>query len=188
MYCPRCGRQASEEVRFCSGCGLPLDDTAALVQAGGRLAPHGDAPDEATRTLTPRARGTRKGLMIMAGGVIFFGLAFFLMRIKEDFFVLLLPAVLVLTIGVMRVLYGLLLEDDSARRKSPGLNAADEHEDARAKLGRVNAAAELPPARTRPASDFAGRTADTADMAPPQSVAEATTKLLEEDAGAGRNL
>ena len=69
MYCPRCGQQASEEVSFCSRCGLPLDDAAGL--------PH---------------------------------------------------------------------------------------------------------ARTRPASDFAGRSADTADMAAPPSVADATTKLLEEDA------
>jgi hypothetical protein len=181
MYCPRCGQQASEEVRFCSRCGLPLDDAAALVEAGGRLAPRDD-PHEHARALTPRQRGTRKGLLIMAGGVIFFALAFLLMHVKEDFFVLMLPAALVLTFGVMRMLYGLLLEDDSARRKSPKLEAADKSERQRANLGRVNAAAELPPARTRPASDFAKKSADTADMASPPSVAEATTKLLEEDA------
>lgn len=179
MYCPRCGRQASEDVSFCSSCGLPLDDAAALVEAGGRLAPRGDAAQE----LTPRQRGTRKGLLIMAGGVLFFVLAFFLMHIKEDFFVLMLPAALVITIGVMRVLYGQLLEDDAARRKSPKLKASGEHERARATLGRVNAPAGLPPARTRPASDFAKKTAaDTADMISPPSVTEATTKLLEEDA------
>lgn len=180
MYCPRCGQQASEEVRFCSRCGLPLDDAAALVGAGGRLAPQDD-PHAHALALTPRQRGTRKGLLIMAGGVIFFALAFFLMHIKEDFFVLMLPAALVVTVGVMRMLYGLLLEDDSARRKSPKLAAADKSERQRANLGRVNAA-ELPPMRTRPASDFAKKSADTADMASPPSVAEATTKLLEEDA------
>ena len=181
MYCPRCGRRASEEVSFCSGCGLPLDDAAALVEAGGRLAPHED-PHEPSRALTPRQRGTRKGLLIMAGGVIFFVLAFFLMHVKEDFFVLMLPAALVLTAGVMRMLYGLLLEDDSSRRKSTKLSNADGPGVRGAKLGRVNAAAELPPARTRPASDFAKKSADTADMASPASVTEATTKLLEEDA------
>jgi hypothetical protein len=179
MYCPRCGQQASEEVRFCSRCGLPLDDAAALVEAGGHLAPHDDGPHEHARALTPRQRGTRKGLLIMAGGVIFFALAFFLMHIKEDFFVLMLPAALVFTAGVMRMLYGLLLEDDAARRKSPKLKAADEHERTRAELGRANAAAELPHARTRPASAFTKKSADTADMASPASVAEATTKLLE---------
>jgi len=182
MYCPRCGRQASGDVSFCSGCGLPLDDTAALVGAGGRLAPQGDTSGGAARSLTPRERGARKGLLIASGGLLFFVLSLFLMWIKEDFFVFLLVAAVVFTVGVMRGLYGLLLEDDAERRKTPKLKAADESERQRAELGRVNAAAELPHARTRPASDFVNKSADTADMAPPPTVTEATTKLLEEDA------
>lgn len=182
MYCPRCGRQASEDVSFCSSCGLPLDDTAALVEAGGRLATQGDTAARALRALTPRERGARKGLMIASGGFFFFILSFFLMWIKEDFFVLLLVAALVFTLGMMRGLYGLLLEDDAERRKTPKLKDADESERRRAKLGRVNAAAALPHARARPATDFARRPADTADMASPPSVTEATTRLLEEDA------
>jgi len=181
MYCPRCGQQASEEVRFCSRCGLPLDDAAALVEAGGRLAPHDDTYEHA-RPLTPRQRGTRKGLLIMAGGVLFFVLAVFLTMIKEDFFVLMLPAALVFTFGVMRLLYGLLLEDDAARRKSPKLSA-DYSERTRATLSRGarDTAEQVPHARTRPASDFAKARADTADMASPPSVTEATTSLLEKD-------
>ena len=182
MYCPRCGQQASEDVRFCSRCGLPLDDALALVEAGGRLAPHEDTHEHA-RPLTPRQRGTRKGLLIMAGGMLFFVLALLLMMIKQDFFVLMLPAALVFTFGVMRMLYGMLLEDDAARRKSPKFAAADGSERTRAKLSRGarEAAAQLPHARTRPASDFAKARADTADMASPPSVTEATTSLLEKD-------
>jgi hypothetical protein len=180
MYCPRCGQQASEDVRFCSRCGLPLDDASALVEAGGRLAPHEDSHEHAP-ALTPRQRGTRKGLLIMAGGMLFFVLALLLMMIKQDFFVLMLPAALVFTLGVMRMLYGLLLEDDAARRKSPKLAAADS-ERTRSKLSRgARDAAQLPHARTRPASDFAKSRADTADMASPPSVTEATTALLEKD-------
>jgi hypothetical protein len=182
MYCPRCGQQASEEVRFCSRCGLPLDDAAALVEAGGRISPRDDDAHADALALTPRQRGTRKGLLIMAGGLLFFALALALMSIKEDFFVLMLPAALVFTFGVMRMLYGLLLEDDAARRKSPKLAAADS-ERTRAKLSRGarDAAAQLPHARTRPASDFAARRAETSDMAPPTSVTDATTALLEKD-------
>jgi hypothetical protein len=182
MYCPRCGQQASGEVRFCSRCGLPLDDAAALVEAGGRISPNDD-PHEHARVLTPRQRGARKGLLLMAGGFLFFALALLLMLIKQDFFVLMLPAAFVFTIGVMRMLYGLLLEDDAARRKSPKLAAASEHERSRPQFkGGARAAAKLPPARTRPASDFAARRTDTSDMAAPPSVTEATTSLLEEDA------
>ena len=182
MYCPRCGQQAAEEVRFCSRCGLPLDDASALVEAGGRLAPSDNAAHAAAHTLTPRQRGTRKGVLIAAGGLLFFVLAALLTAMKGDLFVFMPAAALVFTAGVMRVLYGLLLEDDAARRKSPGPDAVDGHERRRTKLGRGGDAAELPPARARPASDFTKLSADTADMRAPASVAEATTKLLEKDA------
>lgn len=183
MYCPRCGQQASEEVSFCSRCGLPLDDTSALVEAGGRLAPNNDETHVYARVLTPRQRGTRKGLLIMASGALFFVLALFLTFIKQDFFVLMLPAALVFTFGVMRMLYGLMLEDDAAHRKSPKLSAANAHESPRANLKRgARAAAQLPHARTRPASDFAHGRADTSDIVAPPSVTEATTSLLEKDA------
>src|ERR1044071_5649640 len=109
MYCPPGGRQASEERSFCSGCGLPLEDSAALVAAGGRLA----ASDEAyARPLTARQRGTRKGVIITVGGILLFGLFAFLMTIKEDLFALLPLAALVIAFGVMRTLYGALLEED----------------------------------------------------------------------------
>ena len=181
MYCPRCGQQASEEVRFCSRCGLPLDDAAALVESGGRLA----APDrlqEGARPLTPRQRGTRKGLLITVGGILFFVLSAILASAKGDFAVFLPFAALVITFGIMRMLYAMLLEDDAARRKSPKLAAADDYERPRAKLSRgARDAARLPHARTRPASDFAARRADTSDMASPPSVTDATTALLEKD-------
>ncbi|MCA1621121.1 MAG: zinc-ribbon domain-containing protein, partial [Acidobacteria bacterium] len=35
MFCPRCGQQAAEEVRFCSRCGLPLGAAAEIVASGG---------------------------------------------------------------------------------------------------------------------------------------------------------
>lgn len=180
MYCPRCGQQASEEVSFCSRCGLPLDDAAALVESGGRIASREDSHEHA-RPLTPRQRGTRKGLLITVGGILFFILSGMLATAKDDFVVFLPFAALVITFGIMRMLYAMLLEDDAARRKSPKLAAADS-ERTRAELARgARDAARLPHARTRPASDFAPRRADTSDMASPPSVTEATTSLLEKD-------
>lgn len=176
MYCPRCGRQASEDVSFCSGCGLPLVDAAALVESGGRL----DAAAGRRAGLTPRQRGVRKGLMITAGGLLFAFLAFVLMELKQDLFVFLPIAAVVLTFGVMRLFYGLLLEDDSARLKDSKRRAAPE--EAPPALAGARASA-LPHARQRPASDFAAKkTADTADMSAPASVVDATTKLLKDDA------
>src|SRR5215207_9503684 len=115
MFCPRCGQQAAAEVRFCSRCGLPLDAAAELVETGERreLEPAG-----ANVGLTPRQRGTRKGLMVVAGGVAFFVIVAVLMTIKEDFFPFLILAGLIMTAGVMRLLYGLLLEEDAPARQS----------------------------------------------------------------------
>ncbi|HEX8721668.1 MAG TPA: zinc-ribbon domain-containing protein [Pyrinomonadaceae bacterium] len=178
MFCPRCGQQAAEEVSFCSRCGLPLGAAAGLVASGGR-----PAEGEPAAPLTPRQRGVRKGLLITAGGVIFCVLVAILMTVKEDFFPFLILGGLIMTAGVMRMLYGLLLEEHTPRRKPPKRDAAA---DARATLGRAGAG-ELPPARSVPASVYARPGADTSDMAAsPLSVTEGTTRLLEEEEGRDR--
>jgi len=176
MYCPRCGQQAAEEVRFCSRCGLPLDAAAELVETGERrdLAL---AQAEVNVGLTPRQRGTRKGLMIVAGGFLFFVIVGLLTAFKEDFFPFLILAGLILTVGVMRMLYGLLLEEHAPAKK-PALRAADQTPQLKREGAR---AAELPPARAVPANVYAKPGAQTSDMAAPHSVTENTTKLLDED-------
>jgi hypothetical protein len=182
MYCPRCSQQASDEVRFCSRCGLPLDAVAELVERGGLVDAERVGAGGETGALTPRQRGTRKGTLIMVAGLMFGILAIFLTLYKEDFFVLMLPAAIVLTIGVMRMLYGMLLEDDSARRKDTKKGIKPARDKARDELTRANSrAAELPPARAVPANAFTNSRSDTSDMAAPPSITESTTRLLEED-------
>jgi hypothetical protein len=177
MFCPRCGQQAAEEVRFCSRCGLPLDAAAGLVAAGGSPAPE-PAEAQANVGLTPRQRGTRKGLMIIAGGVLFFVIVAILSTIKDDFIPFLLFAGLIITVGVMRVLYGLLLEEHAPAGKSSKHPAELPRE--------KGSAGELPPARAVPASAFAKHGAQTGAMAAPPSVTESTTRLLDEDESARR--
>ena len=140
-------------MRFCSRCGFPLGGVAALLAAGGQLEPAGDG---AKGALTPRQSGTRKGLLMVAGGLLFLKLAFVLTLFKEDFFVLLLPASLLLIAGVMRSLYGLLLESAAPRPKQ--LKSAKAAEADTRELGAA-------PAQTLP----------------PASVADSTTRLLEKD-------
>ena len=164
MFCPRCGQQAAEEVRFCSRCGLALDAAAEIVEAGGNpewyLARAGNGGG-----LTPRQRGTRKGLLIMTAGLIFFGLAVLLKAFKEDLFVFLPVAALVIMAGLARMLYGLLLEAHAPAGDAP------------------RRAPELPPERSVPASLHTRPAADTSGVAAPSSVTEATTALLEDDRG-----
>jgi hypothetical protein len=185
MYCPRCSQQASDEVRFCSRCGLPLDAVAELVERGGLVEDVRVGTSEETGTLTPRQRGTRKGLLVLVAGLIFGVIATILTAIKEDFFVFLIVAAFLVTGGVMRMLYGMLLEDDSTRRKAAKKGKKEikpARDKTRGELKRANARdAQLPPARAVPANLFANRRGDTSDIAAPPSVTESTTRLLEED-------
>src|SRR5215216_3889706 len=176
MFCPRCGQQAAEEVRFCSRCGLPLDAAAELVEAGGHPDWHLARTEAGGGALTPRQRGTRKGLMLTVGGLLFFVVAILLTTFKEDFFVLLLPAGILLTIGVMRMIYALLLEEHKPDGKTAKRVAAAA-DGAAAGLGRGSSrGSQLPPARAVPASLHTDTVADTSDMAAsPLSVTESTT-------------
>jgi hypothetical protein len=182
MFCPRCGQQAAEEVRFCSRCGLPLDAAAEIVASGGRPVPRAE-PDDAGGALTPRQRGTRKGLMVAAGGALFFVIVAILLTVRDELFPFLILAGLVLTAGVMRMLYALLLEEHRPGAKTRKRDAA-ERADSVHELGRARAG-ELPPARAVPASLYT-RPADTSGMAAsPLSVTEGTTRLLHEDEEGG---
>ena len=186
MFCPRCGQQqASEEVRFCSRCGLQLDALAEFVESGGRLASR-DASEDLP-ALTPRQRGTRMGLLILVAGLIFGVLAVILTAFKEDFFPFLILAAFILTIGVMRMLYGMLLEDDSARKKAARRSARDEKREAAREKKRMKPAGadargkQLPPQRSVPASAFTNKGGPTGEMSAPPSVTESTTRLFEEE-------
>jgi hypothetical protein len=174
MFCPRCGQQAVEGVRFCSRCGLPLAAAAELVESGGELARREGAAAE----LTPRQRGARKGLTVTAGGLLFFGVAALLTAYRDELFPFLIIAGVIITVGVMRMLYGLLLEGHAPVKKSPQPSAELPLRQA--------GAAELPHARAVPAAAYAKPGARTSDMAAPSSVTEGTTKFLDESEPGGR--
>jgi hypothetical protein len=173
MFCPRCGQPAAEEVRFCSRCGLPLGAVVEVVEAGGELARPGAGGE-----LTPRQRGIRKGLTIAVGGLLFFAVAALLTAYRDELFPFLILAGVIITVGVMRLVYGLLLEGHAPARESAKRSGELPGEQARA--------AELPPARTVPISAYAKPGARTSDAAAPSSVTESTTRLLDEEDSARR--
>lgn len=185
MFCPRCGQQAAEEIRFCSRCGLPLDAAAEIVASGGLPARRAE-PDAAGASLTPRQRGTRKGLMIAAGGALFFVIVALLLTVRDELFPFLILAGLILTAGVMRMLYALLLEEHRpAGETSKRVAAVQPGSVAQLPRG-ASGGGELPHARAVPASVYARPGADTSDMnASPLSVTEGTTRLLDRDEAGG---
>ena len=170
MFCPKCGQQSSDEVRFCPKCGLQLDGLAAYV-AGKEHAPVA-APAPAAPVMTARRRGMRRGAKLMFICAVLLPAAA-LLAFEGDAPG---PLLLVLTgglAGLLWLVYSWLFNDNvlpvgkgAARRDLAA--AAD-----RPALG-------APP--FVPASSFGQQQrVHTAEIVPPPSVTEHTTKLLDKD-------
>jgi endogenous inhibitor of DNA gyrase (YacG/DUF329 family) len=71
MYCPRCGQQQiSDEMKFCSRCGLPMSGLGEWLAERGTPALR--EQDTQVATVSPRKIGIRRGAKVMfASGVLF---------------------------------------------------------------------------------------------------------------------
>ena len=117
MYCPNCGQQqVSEEMRFCSRCGLALSGLAEWM-AGGMLVRRA----EETRVLSPsrrRKQMRRAGkLMFFSGVLIPIGIG--ISAAVDEPGPMALPALLFFA-SVVWMVYARLFIDDSAPMLNPG--------------------------------------------------------------------
>lgn len=168
MFCPRCGQQqVSDEVRFCSRCGLSLAAVPGLV-AGFEAAPHGGASRVAR---WKKRKQIRRGAKLMFLSAVLFPVFFGLAIAVDEPGPLIVPAT-VFFAGLAWLLYSVLFGEDEANESAEG---------ARRDLRESRTAPSLPPATFVPASGFGARHANTADMAQPPSVTEQTTRLLDEE-------
>ena len=170
MFCPKCGQQSSDEVRFCPRCGLSLAGLAAYVTASGH-AP-GAAPVPSAPLMTARRRGMRRGAKLMFFSAVLLPAAA-LLAFEGDAPG---PLLLVLTAGLAGLLwmiYSWLFNDNTvpvADRKS------------RKKLAAASERAALGAPQFTPAPLFNQQRGNTAEIYQPPSVTENTTKLLDKDA------
>jgi hypothetical protein len=109
-----------------------------------------------------------------------------LSAMDDGFAVLGLLPVLCFVVGFVRVLYGVFIAD-----KRTGLvkGAASQPHGVAVMPGQMVAAArspELSASRTAPMGSFTAQRAETAEMVQPPSVAEGTTRLLDEEGDAQR--
>ncbi len=169
MFCPQCGLQSSDEIRFCPRCGLPLAPHAALLAGGNasEVSPGGaQAPGRTRKQIS-----TRRAAKLMFFAAALFPVFFVFAELNNHPGPLLVPAALFF-LGLVWLLYARLFGEDNPRAvhvTSPqGLRAGVE----RPALGAPQFV---------PASPLNQR-ADTAQMSPPPSVTENTTKLLDKDA------
>ena len=165
-------------MRFCSRCGFPLGRVARLLERGGVGATQSQPGKTGPQVpgLSPRQKGTRAGLMQMLSGILVVPIVAILSHHIFGWEGLIIPLAALITFvgGLLRIIYAKLYEDDTPELESDA-PPAPAHLSARA---RVSA---LPPQRSVPASDFAPRRVNTAELVPPPSVTENTTRLLDED-------
>jgi hypothetical protein len=169
MFCPKCGQQSSDEVRFCPRCGLQLAGLPAYV-AGNEYAPA--RPEAAPAAeMTAKRRGTRRGAKLMFFSVVLFPIFFGFCFIVDGPGPLFVPLTVFLA-GLVMLVYARLFGDELLPvRDSPS----------RRDLGAGSDRPALGAPQYTPAPLFNQQRANTAEIYQPPSVTENTTKLLDKD-------
>lgn len=171
MYCPNCGQQQiSEEMRFCSRCGLALSGLAEWL-AGGRL-PLIRRDEEQAQALSPRRKGIRRAAKLMFfSGVIFPVFLIFSLAVEEG-----VPMIIpfgLFFVSLVLMLYARLFSDKYApvNYQAPQTSA----------LGSTSTRGSLPPPTHMPMPGVGRQQTRTNELAQPPSVTENTTRLLDSE-------
>jgi hypothetical protein len=163
MYCPKCGHlQASEAIKFCAKCGLPLENVTQLVTSGN--APMGNEKNTHKGQLSPRIKGILQGIAIVPGSI---GAWFVLDIFYEGVFGagmmggLYAMLTLILLVALVRVLYAIFFEESSVL---PRTESSPPHVK-QSEMGAITTNSALP--------------LSTSEIGPPLSITEKTTRQLE---------
>jgi hypothetical protein len=169
MYCPNCGQQQiSEEMRFCSRCGLAFSGLAEWL-AGGRLPLQRRDEPQAPAPLSPRRKGIRRAAKLMFfSGVLFF--VCLVISIAADEGAFMVFPFLTFFVSLAMMLYARLFSDKNA----PLINQP-------AAFGPTAARGSLPPGATMPMPAAGRQHVRTNELAQPPSVTENTTRLLDNE-------
>ena len=169
MYCPRCGQQQiSDEMKFCSRCGLAFSGLSEWLAAGGWAAmPREESP---VSLPSPRRKGIRRGAKIMfLGGVLFPILLVFSLAVDEGA-PMVIPFIL-LFVGLVIMLYARLFSEKVSPITSQPASG----------LGPMSGSNALPPASNVGMHGVWGQQVRTSELAEPPSVTERTTRLLDNE-------
>ena|ERR1044072_7124 len=166
MYCPNCGQQqVSDEMRFCSRCGLALSGLADWLAGGGPPAQRtAEVPPVAEDS--PRRRGIRRASKVMFFSGVLFPIFIVISLAVDEGGPMILP-VLVFFVSLVMMLYARLFSDKTA----PNINQTA--------LDSAPTRSYLPPATSIPINSRPQ--VRTNELAQPPSVTEHTTKLLDNE-------
>lgn len=169
MFCPKCGQQSSDEVRFCPRCGLQLAGLAAYM-AANELTPAG-APVPRAPEMTARRRGMRRGAKLMFICAVLLP-ACALLAFEDDAPGPLLLVCTAFLAGLAWLVYSWLFSD-SVLPVGKGAGRRD--------LGAAGDRPALGVPQFTPAPLFNQQRANTGEIYQPPSVTENTTKLIDKD-------
>jgi hypothetical protein len=171
MYCPRCAQQQiSDEMRFCSRCGLPLSGLIEWLAVGG--APAGQGQEKPLSLASPRRKGIRRGAKVMFFSGVLLPIAVLMSIAVDEPFPLFFP-IISFIVGLTITLYSRLFVEDFPTIPSQPQPFA---------MGVPSGGQALPPATNIPGYGPGNPTSRvrTNELAQP-SVTEHTTKLLDND-------
>ena len=168
MYCPNCGQQQmTDNTRFCSRCGLPIDGLAQWLAGEPPPTPRDQGLAVA---VSPRRKGIRRGAKILFLSAVLTPL-FIIMSIIADAGEPLIFPFLLFIVGLAVILYSSIFKEKSISTTTHTQTVS---------LGSGFGTNALPP----PSQTWApsrGHAVRTAELAQPSSVTENTTKLLRDD-------
>ena len=183
MFCPNCSQpQVSNEMQFCSRCGLPLSNLKELISAADKEKANQSkiSPDK----LSPRQKGVRQGAVLMILSVILIP-AYILLAalfpandrlvesaVSDTPFEKISQAILltIFMLGLARLLY--------ARFFQPATIGESDSETESAQFKNSASNNALPPAQSIPLSGFGAWRRNTGEMVESPTVTEHTTKSL----------
>jgi hypothetical protein len=179
MFCPQCGQQqVSGEMRFCSRCGFPLGGVIQLLASGGMVATSDATAATSIRPLSPRRKGYRQGGLMMLISLIVTPLMAILTEAGLPELLIPLAFMIFFWGGALRMMYARFFEDAGVPAPPAALPVyVPPAGPAQFVAGAPQTA--LPPQRSTPASGWRQPT-NTAEMMPPPSVTENTTRLLDD--------
>lgn len=173
MYCPRCAQQQiSDEMRFCSRCGLPLGGLIEWLTFGG--APAGRVQEKPLSLASPRRKGIRRGAKVMFFSGAVLPVAVLMSIAADEPFPLFFP-VIAFIVGLTITLYSYLFAEDFPEIKGQPAQPFG--------IGVPSGGQALPPASipVYGPGNPTGQRVRTNELAQPPSVTEHTTKLLDNE-------
>lgn len=171
MYCPKCGQQqVSDEMRFCSRCGIALTGLAEWL-AGGPL-PVKRAEEVQVAAPSPRRKGIRRAAKLMFFSGVLFPI-FLAFSIGADEGAPMVVPFLLFFISLVMMLYARLFSDNKAPVNIQSAQTTT--------LGSTSARVSLPPATSAPIPAVGRQQVRTNELAQPPSVTENTTRLLDNE-------